>query len=157
MPLILKRLTVWLLEALVSTLLFGVLFGALSSPDLSTFASILPGAWALAFGVGAILFLHGYYVTTALAGVVWRSQKPWLYPAIAATLFVIHTHIVFFRLKPDLSPSGRTAELPFLAGGACIAFACAFGGNWLLRKWNQSSSNGRAPGHRGIVPGSAGV
>ena len=41
MPLILKRLTVWLLEALLSTLLFGVLFGALSSPDLSTFASIL--------------------------------------------------------------------------------------------------------------------
>ena len=56
MPLILKRLTVWLLEALLSTLLFGVLFGALSSPDLSTFASILPGTWALALGVGAICF-----------------------------------------------------------------------------------------------------
>lgn len=143
MPLILKRLTVWLLEAFFSTLLFGVLFGALSAPDMSTFASILPGSWALAFGVGAILFLHGYYVTTALAGVVWRSQKAWLYPTIAAALFVIHTHIVFFRLKPDLSASGRAAELPFLVGGACVAFACAFGGNWLLRKWRQSSNRGK--------------
>ena len=157
MPLILKRLTVWLLEALVSTLLFGVMFGALSSPDLSTFASILSGAWALAFGVGAILFLHGYYVTTALAGVVWRSQQPWLYPTIAVTLFVIHTHVVFFRLKPDLSSSGRTAELPFLVGGACIVFACAFAGNALLRKWSQTRSNGPSPQHRGIVPGGAGV
>jgi hypothetical protein len=157
MQLIFKRLAVWLLEALAATLLFGVLFGALSSPDLDTFISLLPGVWALAFGVGVILFLHGYYLTTALAGVVWRSQKLWLYPVTAATLFVIHTHIVFFRLKPDLSSSGRAAELPFLVGGACIVFACALAGNWLLRKWSQTSSNGPSPQHRGIVPGSAGV
>jgi hypothetical protein len=157
MQVIFKRLTVWLLEALVTTLLLGVLFGALSSPDLSTFISLLPGVWALAFGVGAILFLHGYYLTTALAGVVWRSQKLWLYPAIAATLFVIHSHVVFFRLKPDLSSSGRAAELPFLAGGACIVFACALGGNWLLRKWAQVGANGPGAQHRGVVPGSAAV
>ena len=156
MPLIVKRLTVWLVEALVSTLLFGVLFGALSSPDVSTFVSILPGTWALAFGVGAILLLHGYYVTTALAGVVWRGQRLWLYPTIAATLFVIHTHIVFFRLKPDLSSSGQATELPFLAGGASIVFACALGGNWLLRKWSQTNSNGPSQ-HHGIVTSSAGV
>ena len=141
MQLIFKRLAVWLLEALATTLLLGVLFGALSSPDLNAFISLLPGVWALAIGVGAILFLHGYYLTTALAGVIWRSQRLWQYPVIAATLFVIHTHIVFFRLKPDLSSSGRTAELPFLAGGVCIVLACTFGGNWLLRKWTHSGSN----------------
>ena len=95
-------------------------------------------------GLGARRWCHIVFAwilrDAALAGVVWRGQKPWLYPAIAATLFVIHTHIVFFRLKPDLSSSGRSAELPFLVGGACIVFACAFGGNWLLRKWSQSSS-----------------
>jgi hypothetical protein len=137
--------------------LFGVLFGALSSPNLSTFVGLIPGVWALAVGVGAILFLHGYYVTTALAGVVWRSQKLWQYPVIAATLFVIHTHIVFFRLMPDLSSSGRAAEPPFLVGGVCIVFACDLAGNWLLRKWSQTSSNGPSPQHRGIVAGSAGV
>ena len=152
MQVIFKRVTVWLLEALVTTLLLGTLFGVLSSPDLSTFINLLPGVWALAFGVGAILFLHGYYLTTALAGVVWRSEKPWLYPAIAATLFVIHTHIVFFRLKPDLSSSGRAAELPFLVGGACIVFACAFTGNWLLREWRRKSGTGPSVQPCGIVP-----
>ncbi len=123
--LILKRLGVWLLEALVGVFLLGGLFGALSSPNLSTLISLLPGVWALAFGVGSILFLHGYYLTTALFGVVWRSQRSWLYPAIAATLFVTHAYIVFLRLKPDISSSGRAAEFPFLAGGACIVFSCA--------------------------------
>jgi hypothetical protein len=104
---ILKRLTVWVLEALFTAVLLGGLLAALSSPDLSTFISVLPGVWALAFGVGAILFLHGYYLTTVLAGVVWRSQKLWLYPTIAATLFLIHTDIVFLRLKPDLSSSAE--------------------------------------------------
>jgi len=153
---IFKRITVWLLKALVTTLLFGVLFGALSSPDLSTFISLLPGVWALAFGIGAILFLHGYYLTTAPAGVVWRSQKLWLYPAIPAALFVIHTRIVFSRLKPDLSSSGRAAELPFLAGAACIVVACAVGGNWLLRKWIRPGIKEPDPQRHGIVPGSAG-
>jgi hypothetical protein len=133
----LKRLVVWFLEALTATFLLGVLFGALSSPDLSTFVSLLPGVWALAFGVGAVLFLHGYYVTTALLGVFWRSRKSWLYPSIAAALLVIHTRIVFFRLTPDLSSSGRAAELPFLVGGACIVFASTFVGSYFLQKWTR--------------------
>jgi hypothetical protein len=155
MQLIFKRLAVWLLEALATTLLLGVLFGALSSPNLKTFISLLPGVWALAVGVGAILFLHGYYLTTALAGVIWRSQRLWLYPVIAATLLVIHTHIVFFRLGSDLSSSGRAAELPFLGGGVCIVLACTVGGNWLLRQWTWKG-NGPESLHRGVVPGSAG-
>jgi hypothetical protein len=130
--LILKRLIVWLLEDLAEIFLLGGLLGTLSSAN---FISILTGVWAFALGVGGILFLHGYYLTTAFFGVVWRSQRPWLYPAIAATLFVIHTHIVFFRLKPDLSFQGRAAEVPLLTGGACIVFTCTFVGGCFLRKW----------------------
>jgi len=137
---VLKRLLVWLIEALTAALLLGALLGALSSPDFSKFVSLLPGVWALAFGVGAILFLHGYYLTTALAGVVWRSTKLWVYPTIAAALFVIHTHIVFARLRPDISSSGRAAELPFATVGACAVFGCALIGNCFLRKWTQAGS-----------------
>jgi hypothetical protein len=155
MQVILKRLTVWVLEALVATLLFGALFEALSSPDLTTFVRVLPGAWAVAIIVGAVLFLHGYYLTTALAGVVWRSRRMWLYPAIAATLFVIHAHVVFFRLKPDLSSSGRATEPPFLIGEACIVFAYALGGNWLLRTWIRREVAGPGPQRPGIVPNNA--
>jgi hypothetical protein len=137
---ILKRLAVWLAEALAATFLLGCLFGALSSPNLATFISLLPGVWAVAFGVGSVLFLHGSYVTTAIFGVLWRGQRLWVYPVIAAALLVLHTRIVFVRLKPDLSTSGRAAEMPFEAGGACIVFACAFLGGWVLRRWIQPVS-----------------
>jgi hypothetical protein len=137
---ILKRAVVWLIEALAAALLLGALLGALSSPDLSTFVGLLPGVWALAFGVGAVLFLHGYYLTTALVGVVWRSPRPWLYPTMAATLFAIHTHIVFVRLRPDISSAGRATELPFETAGACAVFGCAFVGNLCLRRWAQTGS-----------------
>ena len=89
--------------------------------------------------------MRGFFVEL-LGGLIGRKSamqsSPGLkrgpaYPAITATLFVIHTHIVFFRLKPDLSSSGRAAELPFLAGGVCIVLACAFAGNWLLRQWTR--------------------
>jgi hypothetical protein len=130
----LKQLVVWSLESLVGVFLLGGLLGAISLPD---FIRLLPGVCALALGVGAVLFMHGYYLTTALFGVVWRSQRSWVYPAIAATLFVIHTHIVYLRLEPDISSLGKATEAPFVVGGACIVFACASAGNWCLRKWGQ--------------------
>ena len=48
--------------------------------------------------------------------------------------------IVFVRLNPDMinpGPFVKTTEIPFLAGGACIVFACAYGGNRFSRKWIQ--------------------
>ena len=135
MFLIFKRLVVWLLETLVETSLLGVLFGALLGVlSLSNFTTLLPLVSA-GVAVGVVLCLHGYYLTKLLFGVVWRSQRRWTYPAIAATLFVIHMGIAFVRLKPDISPVARASELPFLTGGACIVFACAFVGGWFLQGW----------------------
>jgi len=150
----LKRVLVWVLEVLAEALLLGTLLGVLLFPNI---VHLIPGLWALGLAVGVVLFLHGYYLTRALVGVAWRSRRPWLYPAIAASLFVAHMHFAVIRLKPDMTPVARGTEPPFLAGGACIVFACAFAGNWLLRKWTHTSSNGPSPQHRGIVPGSAGV
>jgi hypothetical protein len=140
--LILKRLAVWLFESLPEAFLLGGLLLALSllgdgTLSLSNFVHLLPGAWALAFGVASILFLHGYYLTTGLFGAVWRSGKVWVYPAIAATLFNIHTHIVFVRLKPDISAQGRATEVPFLVGGTCMVLGCRFVGGCLLRHWTR--------------------
>jgi hypothetical protein len=147
-----KRVVVWLAEIAAEALLLGCLLGALVSNEIG----LLYGVIGSVLAVPVVLFLHWYYLTRALAVVV-RSIRPQLYPLIAATLFVIHMHVVFVRLKPDMSSLGKAKELPFLAGGACIVFACAFGGNWLLRKWTQARSNGPDPLHRGIVPGGAGV
>ena len=125
------RLAVWLLEVLVEGLLLGVLLGALT---LSNFIGLLPGVWALGLMVGVVLFLNGYYVTKTLFGLVWRGQKSWLYPGIAATIFVIHMYVFYMRAKPDM-PGLPRVILPFQVGGACIVFACTFVSGWFLRKW----------------------
>ena len=148
----LKRLLVWVLEVLAEAFLLGTLLGALLFPN---FFNLISGVWALALAVAAVLVLHGYYLTRALFGVVWRSQIPWLYPAIAAALFVTHMHIAIVRSKRDLTPFAQATEFPCLVGGACIVFAGAFAGNWALRKWTRTGSSGPEPQHSGIVPGSA--
>lgn len=137
---IFKRLVVWLLEILVEGFLLGCLLGALTLPN---FISLLPGAWVLGLAVSVVLFLNGYYVTKALFGLMWKGQKSLLYPAIAATLFVLHMYIFYLRAKPDMSGLPRVI-LPFQIGGACIVFACTFVSGWFLRKWiGRGSERGR--------------
>jgi hypothetical protein len=129
----LKRIVVWFMEVGVEALLLGCFLGVLVSNQIH----LLYGVIGSVLAVPVVLFLHWYYLTRALAAVVSRSSRPRLYPLIAATLFMIHMHIVFARLKPDMSSLGKAKELPFLAGGACIVFTCAFLGERFLRKWMQ--------------------
>ena len=129
-----KRTAVLLVELAAEALLLGCLLGALVSNQIS----FRYGAIGSLLAVPVVLFLHGYYLTRVFFGVIWRSHTPWIYPALAATLFVAHMHFAFVRLKSDMSPMGRAIELPFLAGGACIVFACAFAGNWRLRWWTRT-------------------
>ena len=136
--LILKRLAVWLLERLVEGILLGALLGYLLVPN---FTGLFSGVWVLAVAVGFVLFTHGYYLTTAFFGVVWRSTRSWVYPAITAALFAIHSHIVFVRGKSDFTPETRAMESPFILCGACIVFACAFTGGRVLNKWVQASAS----------------
>ena len=91
-----------------------------------------------------MLFLHGYYVTTAFFGVIWRSTKAWIHPIITPLLFVLHTRIVFMRMGPDFTPEGRALELPLALGGAGIVFLCALAGSRLLNKWTNAGSEPNA-------------
>lgn len=134
--LILKWLGVWLIEVLAEALLLGCLLGALVSNQIGLFYGVIGPVLA----VPVLLFLNGYYLTRALAGLVWGSQRAWLYPSIASALFVSIVHIDVARSKSALTPEARAAEFPFLAGGACIVFTYAFVGNWSLRKWVQARS-----------------
>jgi hypothetical protein len=134
---ILKRLTVWLVERFVEALLFGALFGYLLLPN---FRNVFPDLWRLTGIVAVVLFIHGYYVTTGLFGIVWRSRKSWVYPAIAAVLLVIHTRILFARAGSDFTPETRAMELPFAMVGACIAFGCSFVGSRVLKKWLSANA-----------------
>lgn len=132
--LLLKRLVVWLSERTLEGFLLGGVFAFLSIRELSA-------AWVSALLVGVVLFVHGYYFTTAIFGVLWRTKKSWLYGATTATLFALHSHIVFLRAKPDFTPEARAMEAPFVLCGACVVFACSFGGNHILNRWGQTSGN----------------
>ena len=137
---ILKRLSVWLLETsceavLLSVLLYIVAYiVAEASPD-HNFASGL-GDLRLLFLGTVIVFMLGtrYLLTTVILRVVWKSQRLWLYSAVATVLFL--AHLLYFYLEAG----GWTLslQLPVGAGGACIVFACTFVGSWLLRKWEQT-------------------
>ena len=83
-------------------LLLGCLLGTLVASQIG----LLYGVIGSVLAVPVVLFLHWYYLTRALAAVV-RSIKPLPYPLIAAILFVIHMHVVFVRLKPDMSSLGK--------------------------------------------------
>jgi hypothetical protein len=82
---------------------------------------------------GVFVWGSGYLITTALAGVVWRSKRLWLYPAIAAVLFLAH-------LQWTLTITGGSSHserLVLRVVGTCIVLACTFTGNLLLRRWNS--------------------
>jgi hypothetical protein len=131
-----KRTVISLMEIIVEALLLGCLFGGLIATQIGLLYGVIAGVMA----VPVVLFLTWYYLTRVLVGLACRSQTWWLYPAIVVTVFVIHTYIIFFRLKPDFTLEARSLELPFLIGGTCITFACAYCGNRLLRKWVQAAS-----------------
>jgi hypothetical protein len=131
---ILKRFVVWLLERFIEALLIGLACGYIVGVKFSnTF-------WTGGFVVAVMLFISGYYVTTAVFGVVWRSQKAWLYPAIAAALFVIHASLFWTGINPSFTPEARAHELLLAVVGACIVFACSFAGGLVLKAWLSADS-----------------
>jgi hypothetical protein len=139
--LILKRLAVWILERLAEGCLLGALLAYLCHLLVPEFTVLFARVLASAAVVGLVLFVHGYYLTTACFGVVWRSSKSWLYPAITAALFVIHSHIVFLRGNHHFTQEARAMEFPFVLCGACIAFGCAFMGNRVLNKRSAATAS----------------
>lgn len=144
--LILKRLAVWLLETSCEALLLGLFLIILSGTDQLGFAKDLLAAFV--WTVVLLFWGSGYLLTTAIFGLVWRSRRLWLYPAIAAALFI--THVQFFAT--GWTPS---TKLPVQVAGACIVFACTLVGGWFLRKWLQAGSKRPDLQRRG-VPSNAG-
>jgi len=136
----LKRVTVWLLERLVEACMLGALFTVLivRNSDIalrSGYGNLLAEVWTFSVVLAVLLFMHGYYFTTAVFGVLWRSTKPWVYPAITVALFALHMHIIFLRGKQDFTLEAMAMELPMLVGGALIVFVCSFSGNQALKSW----------------------
>lgn len=80
--LILKRMFVWSCETSGEAILLGAFLFVLFWSDQNTPQDLV---FAIAMTAGVFMLGSGYLLTTAIFGVAWRSQKPWVYPAIAAT------------------------------------------------------------------------
>lgn len=133
-----KRVVVLSAELIMEAALLGCLLGTLVAGRLG----LLYGVVGSALAIPVVLFLHGYYLTRVLAGLVLRLRRRWLYPAIAAALFGGHMYFALAQSQQDLTFFARATEIPFLILGACIVFTSALFGDGLLRKWNAASSNG---------------
>jgi hypothetical protein len=132
-----KRVFVWFIEVLAEALLLGCLLGALLSSQIGLRYGVIGSILA----VPVVLFLHGYYLTRAIAGVVCMTKGRWLYPVVAAGLFVAHVYFAFAQSKSALSPEALVMEPFFLVGGACVVFGCAFVGGYFLRRWERAGSS----------------
>lgn len=127
--LVLKQLAAWSIETFCEALLLMVFLTILwRESGRSSVADDLGLTLVSAF---VFMLGSGYLLTTGIFGVLWRSTNPWVYPAIAAALFV--AHVQFFATGWDPS-----TKVPVQAGGACIVFGCTFLGTWCLRRFAQA-------------------
>jgi hypothetical protein len=85
-----------------------------------------------ATSVAFMFFSSGYLLSTAIFRGVWRGQRLWSYPAVAALLFSVHFEILNVGVGGAFAPPDR---LRIRVAGACIVFACTFVGGCLLRAW----------------------
>ena len=129
MMLMLKRIVVWSLETLLQVPLLMALLMLLSdlSHGVRWFDVRLLLFAAIVFMVGS-----GYVVTTAIVAILFRGQTPWLYPIIAACLFIIHEQFFISGWAPP-----ETIQLQIQAGGASVVFATTFLGGRYLRRWSS--------------------
>jgi hypothetical protein len=129
--LILKRLSVWLLETLFEAVLLWAFLliwwgpGRSGNPALLAFIVL----WALWLSVTT-----GYAATTLICRLVWKSEWLLWYPFIAALLYVIHAQI-FFMVNDAFTPAVR---LHLRVAGVCVVFVCAFIGSLVLQKWEET-------------------
>ena len=151
--LILKQLAIWLLETLGEVVLLAgfllVLFvfqDVWSGDDLARVLTeyadgLFQGFLIAIAGIVTVLITSGYVLTTSIFGVVWRSQRLWLYPAVAAVLFLAHLQLMFI----DLGTSSAYARWGLRLGGVCVVLTCTTVGNLVLRRWGKGSV-GQEPG-----------
>jgi hypothetical protein len=138
----LKRVTVLTLELLIEAILLGSLMGVL----ISNSTGLQNGIIGSILSVPVILALHGYYISRVISVMVWSRITRWFYPLLACFVFICHTWYAFWQMKSSLSPFAESKKTPFLIGGACIVFACAYIGTMALEGWLPTRDSVEAAG-----------
>ena len=130
-----KRIGLFLLELLIEAVLLGSLMGVL----ISSRTGLQNGLIGSVLSVPVILALHGYYILRVLIVIARTSFLMWLYPLLASCAFIGDAWFAAWQMNASLSPFARSGKIPFLIGGACIVFICAFIGTSAVRRWAPTS------------------
>ena len=130
--LILKRLSIWLLETALEALLLGVALSSLLGVTQHAYArdAAVSFIW-----IGTIFFSTGYLFTTGIARAVWQPRRTWLYSTLATLLFLIHFEILNFAAGGIFDPTRRAAIR--ITGGFMVVL-CTMVGSLALRKWTAT-------------------
>jgi hypothetical protein len=128
----------WLVETLSEALLLSVLFivyvrVAYGADQQLGYAKQL--LFFMSATIVIFMFGSGYLMSTTVFAIVWRSQRPWLYPTIAAALYLGHLRFAFGSEHWSLGHWDLSQRITLQVGGASIVFACTFVGGGFLRKW----------------------
>lgn len=128
--LILRCLVVWSLEMLLVSAALGIILYAWFGPPPVSY-DVLRDIVGYAAMTAVFMFGSGYLLTSAISSVTLRGCRFWLYPVVAAALFIVH--LQFFA-------SGWTTSerLPIQALGACIVIVCTLAGGLLLHRPERS-------------------
>jgi hypothetical protein len=126
-----KRAAVVLAALTSEAVVLGILFGFLTIPESMGIQSALIAT----LPVVVVLFLHGYYFTRPLCGMIWSGTRPWLYAGVAALLFVVHTVVAVIRLYPSFTREAQVRAPVFIAVGAAMVFTCAWLERQVLARW----------------------
>jgi hypothetical protein len=94
------------------------------------------------------VFLDWIPVDDVASRAVWKGQKIWSHPVIAAAPFSIHFEILNLDAGGAFRPPDR---MRIRVAGACIAFACTLSGNYVLQWWARLG-NKRALGYDKSAP-----
>ena len=133
MVVVVKRLTVWLLETLLGIMLLALFLIVLYGHDKHAFGGdFLTGVAVIV----AMAFSTGYLLSSAVSRAIWRGRTLWSYPSLAALLFFIHSQL-FFIVSGG---STQSEKLLVQAPGLCIVFGCTLAGTFVLRKWAPARS-----------------
>jgi hypothetical protein len=133
---LIRRLGITALELLAEAIFLGLLFGLLLAP--SNFNALAVGS----LPVVLMLFLHGYYFTRPLVGLLWKRGNYWIYGLIASILFIGHMGIGYARLRPDMRQVSSWIVVTFFVVGCAIVFVCAvMGHRWLIHSRNLAGGS----------------
>jgi bacteriorhodopsin len=131
--LMLKRLAVWLIETLVQVPLLMALLMLLTEPSSDD-------RWfnvrLTLFAVNVFMLGSGYPITTGIVAILFRGRIRWLYPTIAALLFVVHEQFFLTGWAPP-----EPIHIQIQASGASLVFATTFLGGKYLQRWSETARN----------------